>query len=61
MHEILHIAVLASTLFGAAAALVLVLWPLVAEADLAPVTKRALAALVILGALLLLVEWRWAH
>lgn len=61
MHQVLHIGILASTLLGAAGLILLVLWPLVSDAPLPDVTKRALAALVIVAAALLLTEWRYVH
>ena len=61
MHEVLHLAILASTLLGAAGLVVLVLWPLVADSPLPMPTRWALAALVALGAVLLLLEWRIVH
>lgn len=61
MHELLHISILVSTLLGAAGLALLVLWPLVADSQLPAATRRVLIGLVALGALLLLVEWRFVH
>ena len=61
MHQVLHIGILASTLLGAAGLILLVLWPFVSDAPLPEVTKRALAALVVVAAGLLLFEWRYVH
>lgn len=61
MHELLHIAILTSTLLGAAAILLLILWPLLAEQPLGGPTRAVLWLLIGLGATLFLVEWRWVH
>ncbi len=61
MHQLLHIAILVSTLLAAAALLLFVLWPLFADAPLARATKVILVVLVALGALSLLIEWRLVH
>ena len=61
MHELLHIGILASTLLGAAGLVLLVLWPLFADQPLPGPTKLALGALIGLGAVLFLVEWRFVH
>ena len=61
MHEILHVAVLVSTLAGAASLAILVLWPLVADSPLPPVTAWALTGVVGVAAVLLLLEWRVVH
>lgn len=61
MHELLHIGILTSTLLGAAAILLLVLWPLIADQPLGGPARAALGLLIGLGAVLFLVEWRWVH
>lgn len=61
MHELLHLAILASTLLGAAGLVVLVAWPLFSEAPLSLPARWALGALVAAGAALLLVEWVLLH
>ncbi|HJR45139.1 MAG TPA: hypothetical protein VJ927_05995 [Actinomycetota bacterium] len=61
MHEILHIAILVSTLLGAAALVLLVLWPVFGETPLSGLTRNALFALVVIAACLLVVEWRFVH
>ena len=61
MHELLHLAILSSTLLGAAGSVLLVAWPLFAESPLPATTRWGLAALVGVAAVLLLVEWRFVH
>lgn len=61
MHELLHVAILTSTIVGAAGLVLLVVWPLVSESPLARPTKIGLAMLVTLAVALLLVEWRFLH
>ena len=61
MHEVLHIVILASTLVGAAALVLLVLWPVFGETPLSAVTRNALFALVVIAACFLVVEWRFVH
>lgn len=61
MHEVLHLAILVSTLLGGAGLVLLLVWPLMSQSPLPGATKWALAALVALAALLLLVEWRLVH
>ena len=61
MHELLHIGILASTLLGAAGLVLLVLWPLFADQPLPAATKVVLGALIGLGAVMFLVEWRFVH
>ena len=61
MHELLHISILVTTLFGAAGLVLLVLWPLFGESRMPGTTRKVLSALVVLGAVLLLVEWRFVH
>ena len=61
MHELLHVAILSSTVTGAAALATLLLWPLVSDVVLAPGTKALLGGLVGLAGVLLLVEWQLVH
>lgn len=61
MHELLHIGILTSTLLAAAAILLLVLWPLIADQPLGRPTTGVLWLLIGLGTVLFLVEWRWVH
>ena len=61
MHELLHVGILVATLLGAAAIVLLVTWPLFADQPLPPRTRIVLFALIGLGALLLVVEWRLVH
>ncbi|MDP9067270.1 MAG: hypothetical protein M3N53_02840 [Actinomycetota bacterium] len=61
MHQLLHIGVLASTLLGAAAAMVLLLWPLLADSPLPRAGKISLIGLFAAGALLLFIELRFVH
>ncbi|MDQ3941083.1 MAG: hypothetical protein M3238_07025 [Actinomycetota bacterium] len=60
-HEVLHIAVLSSTIMGAAGLALLVLWPVIFETRPAPTTIAALVASVALAGLLFLVEWLVVH
>ena len=61
MHELLHVAVLVSTLGGAASLAILVLWPLVADSPMPSATAWILTGVVALAALVLLLEWRIVH
>lgn len=61
MHELIHVAVLVFTLCGAAAVVLLALWPLVAERPPTRSTRTLLGGLIALGAASLLVEWTLVH
>ena len=61
MHKLLHVSILVSTLLAAAGLALLLLWPLVGDSRLPAPTQKALMGLVLLGALLLVVEWRFVH
>lgn len=61
MHELLHVAVLVSTLCGAASVLLVLLWPLMAEKPLPGATRALMGALVALAAAALAVEWAVVH
>jgi hypothetical protein len=61
MHQVLHVAILVSVLVAAGTLLVMLAWPLFAEAPLPPSTRGVLGALGVVGLLLLLVEWRFVH
>jgi hypothetical protein len=61
MHEVLHVAILVSVLVGAGTVVVMLAWPLFAEAPLPPATRRALGGVGVVGLLLLLVEWGFVH
>lgn len=61
MHELLHLAILTSTLLGAAGLVLLVVWPLMSESPLGRPTKIALGVLVGVAVALLLIEWRYVH
>jgi hypothetical protein len=61
VHEALHVAILATTLIGAAGLAMFLMWPVIFDAPLPPATKRVLLALVGLGLLLFLVEWLLVH
>jgi hypothetical protein len=60
-HQVLHVSILASTLLGAAGLVLLVIWPLVSETPLNPVTRNLLAGIAILAVVLLGLEWRVIH
>ena len=61
MHELLHVAILVTTVAGVAGLALLVLWPLVAEAPLPPASRGLLGALVVIAGVLFLLEWRVVH
>ncbi len=61
MHEALHVAILTSTLLGAAGLVLLVSWPLLADQPLPGPTRALLFTLIGVGAALFLVEWRLVH
>ena len=61
MHGLLHLAILTSTLLGAAGLVLLVVWPLLSDSPLPRATKVGLGVLVGLAGVLLLVEWRLVH
>jgi hypothetical protein len=61
VHEALHVAILATTLIGAAGLAMFLLWPVIFDAPLPPATKRLLLALIGLGVALFLVEWLIVH
>ena len=61
MHEVLHVAILVTTVAGVAGLALLVLWPLVADTPLPPASRTLLGALVIVAAILFLLEWRVVH
>ncbi len=61
MHELLHIAILSSTITGAAALAVFFLWPLFSDVALAGSTKALLLGLAGLAVVLFLLEWQVVH
>jgi hypothetical protein len=61
VHQALHVAILATTLIGAAGLAMVLLWPAIFDAPLTPATRRILLALVGVGLLLFLVEWLLVH
>jgi hypothetical protein len=61
MHEVLHVAILVSVLVAVSTLLLMLAWPLFAEAPLPPRTRGVLGAFGVVGLLLLLVEWRFVH
>ena len=61
MHELLHVAVLVSTILGGAGLALLALWPLVFESPTPPRTRWVAVALVAAAGLLLLMEWQLVH
>jgi hypothetical protein len=61
VHKLLHIAVLSSTIMGAAGLALLALWPVIFDTPPAPVTRSILLASVLLAGVLLLLEWRVVH
>lgn len=60
-HQLLHIAILTSTLMGAAALAMLVLWETIFESPLPRGTRIVALAGVLVAAALYLVEWRIVH
>jgi hypothetical protein len=61
VHQLLHVAILASTIMGVAALALLVLWPVIFETPLAGRTQAFLIASVGIAGFLLLLEWRVVH
>jgi hypothetical protein len=61
VHEALHVAVLVSTLAGAASLALLIVWPLVGGSPLPRATAYVLGGVVLLAAVLLIVEWQVVH
>lgn len=61
MHEVLHVAILATTLAAAAGGVMLLLWPLAFGSPLPTPTRWALLALVGAGIVLLALEWFVVH
>ena len=61
MHQALHVAILATTLIGAAGLVMFLLWPVIFDAPPPPATRRILLALVGVGLLLFLLEWLIVH
>ncbi len=61
MHEVLHVAILVTTVAGVAGLALLLVWPFVGDGPLPSATARTLMALVGLAALLFLAEWRLVH
>ena len=62
-HEVWHVLVLASTLVGAASAAILLLAPIVFETYPASLRRARplVIGLIVLGLVLLIVEWRIVH
>lgn len=61
MHEVLHVSILASTVLGAGALALLVLWPALFDGPMPPLARGLAGVAVGLAALLFLVEWRLVH
>jgi hypothetical protein len=61
MHEVLHVAILVSTVTGAAGLGLLLVWPLVADRPLSPPARAGLLGMAGLAAILFLLEWRVVH
>jgi hypothetical protein len=61
VHQVLHVAILTTTLIGAGGLAMFVLWPMIFDAPLPPATRRFLLALVGVGLLLFFVEWLLVH
>jgi hypothetical protein len=61
VHQALHVAILATTLIGAAGLAMFLLWPVIFDAPVPGPTRRILLALVGIGLLLFLVEWLLVH
>jgi hypothetical protein len=60
-HQLLHLGILTSTLMGAAALALLVLWDSIFDTPLPRGTKLVALVAVALAAGLYLVEWRIVH
>ena len=61
MHQLLHVAILTSTIMGVAALALLILWPLIFDAPPAGPTKPILIVSVGVAGVLFLLEWRVVH
>jgi hypothetical protein len=61
VHKLLHIAILSSTILGAAGLALLVLWPMIFEGPLEGITRSILLASVLVAVVLFLLEWRVVH
>ena len=61
MHEVLHVAILVTTVAGVAGLALLVLWPLIGDTPLPAASRWVLGALVATAAVLFLLEWRVVH
>jgi hypothetical protein len=61
MHELLHIAVLASTVLGAATLALMVLWPALFDSPMPRTARRIAGGTIALAGVLFLVEWRVVH
>lgn len=61
MHEAVHVAVLVSTLCGAAAVALVLLWPVMAERPLPRSTRALMGVLIGLAVASLVVEWVAIH
>lgn len=61
MHQALHVAILVTSLIGAAGLAMFLLWPVIFDAPLPAATRRILLALVGMGLLLFLLEWLLVH
>ncbi|HET7483646.1 MAG TPA: hypothetical protein VFK89_12390 [Actinomycetota bacterium] len=60
-HQLLHIAILASTLMGGASLAMLVLWSAFFDGPLPSATRKVAIVTVVAAVLLYLLEWRVVH
>jgi hypothetical protein len=60
-HQLLHIAILTSTLMGAAALAMFLLWNTIFDSPLPRATRVVAVVAVLLAGALYLVEWRVVH
>jgi hypothetical protein len=61
LHQVLHIAILVSTLLGAAGVAIYVFWPILFEDPMPAPARNGLLGIVFVAVILLLVEWRIVH
>lgn len=61
LHQVLHIAILVSTLLGAAGVAFYALWPLLFDDPMPAPARRLLIAVIVVAGVLLLVEWQVVH
>lgn len=61
MHNLLHVTILTSTIFGAVSLALLLLWPLIFDVPLPRATRAIAGGSVALAGVLFLLEWQVVH